>query len=442
MQGLESREAVFNVLCDQEEKGLFLKDLFPLYLHKLSALDQGLAREICFGSLRNKYLLDYNLDLYTPKRVQDLPLRLIFRLAAYQFFFLDTVPVFAVINTAVELVKTRLGQKKTGFTNAVLKKMAAAGLQKMPGNSLKALSTNTSHPLWLLQKWNQSIGAEKTQKAAEINNTEAPAWLRINPFKSSLTEVEIFLKENTIPYSVTDELPSYIQLQSKMDVALRSDLFSQGAFSFQDPAAYLVACLTAWKPSQSILDLCSAPGGKASCILEMAAAAHMDISNAKIYCNDISFNRLRRIKDNRERLGHTALLPLVMNPQQNALRKKFSLVLIDAPCSNLGVLRRRPEARFAQKPEALKILAQKQKAILDQAAQLVEEKGSLIYATCSPEVEETRDVVQAFLKSHAEWILEDAAKYLPAIWVKHKCLHLYPGESHFDGFFAARLTKI
>lgn len=444
--GLPAREAALRILIAQETEGAFLKDLVPRHAADLPKADRALVRAICLGVVRNRSLLDYNIDAYAAKPPAG-PLRSILRLSAFQILFLD-VPPFAAVNLGVELAKRHAGKHAAGgrhiagFANAVLKKIAAAGLRRAPGDSLRSLSINYSHPEWLVRRWHRRLGPAGLKAALARNNEEAPLFVRVNPARATPAEARAGLEALGIAASPEPEAPLFLRLTGSGEAALHSDLFARGAFAFQDPAAGLIARLAAWRPPESLLDLCSAPGGKAACLLEYAlAAGAAEASGSPIVCNDLSFRRLRRIGDARERLGHARLLPLVMDPAREALRGRFDCIVVDAPCSNLGVIRRRPEARWRHAPGDLDRLAALQASLLAGAARLASPRGRILYATCSPEDEESLAVVEAFLAAHPGWALEDAAAFLPAFAVKRGCLWLHPGESEYDGFFAARLVR-
>lgn len=441
MQGYASREAALVILQEQETTGAFLKDLFPRHTADLPKPDRGLVREICFGVIRNRSLLDFNIDAYAAKKPGPGILRTLLRISAYQILFLD-VPAFAAVNLGVELAKLRIGKHQAGFVNAVLKKIAAEGLRLVPGESLKAQAVNFSHPEWLVRRWHKRLGPLGVRKALERNNQEAPHFLRVNPARATVEAARAELAALEVAAEPDPEAPLFLRLsgQGAGEAALHSDLFLRGALAFQDPAAGLIARLTAWKPGESLLDLCSAPGGKAACLLEYALLAGAP-GTGPVVCNDLSFRRLRRIRDAIDRLGHARLAPLVMDPAASALRARFDVIVVDAPCSNLGVIRRRPEARWRHAPDDFARLAATQRNLLAQAARLSAPGGRIVYATCSPEDEETLDVVRAFLKDHPGWKLADAGAFLPAFAVKQGCLWLHPGESEYDGFFAARLVQ-
>lgn len=437
IQGYASREAALNILLEQESSGSFLKDLFPRHTDGLPKQDRGLVREICLGVIRNLSLLDHNINLYAAKKPGPGVLRTILRLTAYQLFFMD-VPSFAAVNVGVELAKLRESKHQGGFVNAVLKKMIAEGLQKVPGGTLKALAVNHSHPEWLLRRWYKRLGGDGMIRALERNNQEAPLWIRVNSMRATVAEVKDALAVLEVETEAAPDAPLYLRITGKGggEAALHSPLFTEGKIAFQDPAAALIATLADWRSGESLLDLCSAPGGKAACLAE-----HSALPSPLIVCNDISFRRLLKIRDAIDRLGHGRLAPVVMDPAAPALRKCFDLIVVDAPCSNLGVLRRRPEARWNRTQGDLERLAGLQKGLLANAAALASPGGRILYATCSPEEEETSQVVRAFLADHPDWSVEDAGAWLPAWAVKEGFLWLHPGESEYDGFFAARLVR-
>ncbi len=470
MQGYASRDSALQILMDHETTGAFLKDLFPTLTKDLSPPDKALVREMTLGVIRNLTLLDSNIDAFAEKKPTGV-LRAILRLTAYQILFMD-VPDFASVNVGVELAKKYMGMAPAGFVNVVLKKISQQGLKRETGHSFSSMSVNYSHPEWLLRRWFKRLGRKGLMQALERNNQEAPVWIRVNvkrvqksvlqnrnenadekagAFSDSelaIEKVQAELKELGIETERDGFAPVFLRIVTGARggggrAVLQSNLFISGHIAFQDPAAWLIAELADWKSGQSFLDLCSAPGGKAACILERDyyLNPNSEIKSEAIICNDISYRRLQLIRDAKERLGHKNLLPIVMDPAQNALRTVFDVVVIDAPCSNLGVLRRRPEARWSHSAADLRKFAGKQLALLNEAAKLTASKGRMIYATCSPEEEETVDVIGAFLKANEDWTLFDAAENLPAFAVKNGFLWLHPGESDYDGFFGACLVR-
>ena len=299
--GYAAREAALRILRAQESEGAFLKDLFPLHAADLPKPDRGLVRTLCLGVVRNRSLLDYNIDLYAPKPPGPGTLRSILRLSAYQLLFLE-VPAFAAVNLGVELAKRHAGKHQAGFANALLKKIAAQGLKRMPGETLRAIAVNFSHPEWLVRRWHKRLGPAGLKAALARNNEEAPAYIRVNPSRATMDEAKTGLAELGLAAEPELEAPLFLRLTGSIEAALHSDLFARGAFAFQDPAAGLIARLAAWRPSESLLDLCSAPGGKAACLLEYAentaaAQEHMETVERSLWSTIVALEEAAEIAE-------------------------------------------------------------------------------------------------------------------------------------------------
>ena len=439
-RGFASRHLAWQILMEQEKSGTFLKGLFAARLQGETP-DKDLVRTLCLGVIRWRRLLDYNLDMQATRSIPDRKMRMLLRLGAFQLFFLNGVPAYAAVDTTVELVKAEFGKFGAGFANALLKALSLSGLRRLPDSDPKAMAVNHSHPDWLVEHWSRSLSKEALERALSRDNEEAPLWIRVNPRKGEVRETLEALRAEDVSTGPCPEADLFHRILSGADKALRSPAFAEGRFSFQDPVAYFIACLLDWHPGLSVLDACAAPGGKSALLLELCFSRGEDISRSRILCADLSGKRLRKIRDARERLGHSELMPVVMDLEKPACKTKFDRVLLDAPCSNLGVLRRRPEARWNQSPENVSGLAKKQLALLESASHLLAPSGILVYAVCSPEPEETMEVVEKFLTLHPGFKLADISGQIPEALQKRGCLWIYPGETEFDGFFAAVLKR-
>ena len=441
--GLDPRLAAYHLLREQERTGAFFKDLFPTGLALLRDDDAALARAICFGVLRTRRLLDHNLDAHAPRGIKGGALRALLRLGAYQILFLSGVPTFAAVNTTVELVKREVGRPEAGFANAVLKAVARDGLREPQGNDFKSLAIRHSHPDWLVRRWGRALKPLALEAALRRNNEEAPLWVRANPRRGAAACLPARLADDDVTLEAHPETPLFFRVVEGAGRALRSATFRDGSFSFQDPVSFWVGSLLAWRPGLSLLDACAAPGGKSALVLEQALWRGEDAGAARIVCGDASPTRLRRLEDARARLGHSGLMPVCQDVAHPAFRPaSFDRVLVDAPCSNLGVLRRRPEARWSASQEKIVEIAARQRALLDGAAALVKPGGRLVYATCSAEGEETVEVVRGFLAAHPEFKRAPVDGAVPAALCREGSLHVWPGETEYDGFFAAALVRV
>lgn len=444
--GYEARRAAWLILLEQEATGAFLKDLFPAGLRDLREDDASLARAICFGVLRSRRLLDFNLDAQAPRGIKGAKLRMALRVGAHQLLFLSGIPAFAAVNTAVELVKTEVGRAESGFANALLKAVARDGLRDPVGNDFKTLAVRHSHPEWLVRRWGRELKPPALVAALRRNNEEAPLWVRANPRRGRPGDLPLRLRDDGVVLEAHAGLPLFFRVASGAPAALRSRAFAEGLFSFQDPVSAWVVSLLAWRPGLTFLDACSAPGGKSALALERAwqdeGESAPEASRARLVCGDASVARLRRLDDARARLGHEGLMPVSLDLARPPFRGgAFDRVLVDAPCSNLGVLRRRPEARWNWTPEKITALAARQRALLEGAAEVVKPGGRLVYATCSAEGEETVEVVRAFLAARPDFKIAPAGDLVPASLCREGFLRVWPGETDYDGFFAAALVK-
>lgn len=459
VSGLEVRRAAFFILLEQSATGGFLKDLFGPGLRGLRDDDAALARALCFGVVRLQRLLDHNLDMHAPRGIKGSKLRMALRIGAYQILFLSGVPAFAAVNTTVELVKREVGRAESGFANAVLKAVARDGLRVPPGQDVRSLAVRHSHPDWLVRRWVKELKPLALEAALRRNNEEAPLWVRANPRRIRPAELPARLAPEGVRLAPHDRLPLFFRLEEGAGAALRSRAFADGLFSFQDPVSAWVVSLLAWRPGLSWFDACAAPGGKSALALESAllspsgsepaaessagGARAENGETARLVCGDVSVARLRRLDDVRDRLGHEGLVPVCLDAARAPFRAgTFDRILVDAPCSNLGVLRRRPEARWNWTPEKITALAGRQRALLDGAAELLKPGGRLVYATCSAEAEETVGIVRAFLAAHPDFKVVPAEGIVPPALCRGGFLRVWPGETDYDGFFAAALVKM
>ncbi len=431
--GLLSREIAFNILEEHYKKQTFLKDLFAQSLSRIPEREIGLVQEIIYGVVRWQALLDYNISLYITKSVKGNRTKTILRLTAYQIFFLST-PDYASLSIGVELLKKHGHRSLAQFGNALFRKLQKNGLKKMEGNKLKALAINYSHPLWLVQKWHKALPPALLLNMLKANNTQQSHWVRLNQAKAPPLTIQNEIEGVEVEQEATESFP-YFLVSKGISSLLNSSSFKKGLLALQSPSSFFACQLLNWKPKESILDMCAAPGGKSARLIEQFK------DSSSIICADSSFNRLNKIKDTQQRLGHTQLLPVVMDGNRPAFKKTFDKIFIDAPCSNLGVIRRKPEIKWRQTEQSIQQLISLQKKLLQSAASLTHLGSVIVYATCSPDKEETQNVVQSFLKENPEWQLEPAQNFIPKEYTKEDYFWIYPGETTFDGFFAARLVR-
>jgi 16S rRNA (cytosine967-C5)-methyltransferase len=418
-------------LSQRLASGEFTENLLEIALAnaRLSPADRGLCHELVCGVVRWQATLDRLIARKTtPGRPQRPALQNLLRLGLYQIFWLDRIPPHAAVNETVEQAKRSGYGAQAGFINAVLR-----GYLRETGEIRKILADmkisqpalGWSHPEWLVAQWQKNFGDEKTRQLLEWNNTPPPTFARVNTLKTDAAKlverwrgegVEYdFLTRDWTDENLAFELKSHPQLNSLPS-------FRDGWFYLQDPSTLLAPRRLGAQPGETVLDLCAAPGGKTTFI-----AQQMN-NEGKIIAQDIAPDRLKLIHENCARLGVTnvtTVLPSAFQQQTTV----FDRILIDAPCSNTGVLRRRVDLRWRIVPEEITRLRHTQLELLQQAAPKLKPEGVLVYSTCSLEPEENSEVVKEFLAAQAGFKLETERQLLPF-------------ADQVDGAFVACLKKL
>lgn len=377
-----------------------LEDLLDAELSKgtLAPADRGLVQELTFGVVRWQTTLDWLIARKTDERPQKPSLKILLRLALYQLFWLDRIPDHAAVHESVQLARDLGFESQSGFINAVLRNCLRerdALERELQNLKQSSLHLGYSHPEWLCDRWLQRWGREKVCFLLDWNNTAPPVFVRVNTLKSTPENLaQQFEREGVLftprgfdwtPGGLVFELRSHPPLASLPS-------FRGGMFYVQDPSTLLAVRELNPQPGETILDLCAAPGGKATMIAQVMA------NRGTVIAHDVEPRRLRLISENCERLGATCVKP-VSTTELEALVpvQQFDRILIDAPCSNTGVMRRRVELRWRIQPSEIDRLRDVQLQLLRQAAALLKPGGTLVYSTCSLEPEENGEVVAEFL---------------------------------------------
>jgi 16S rRNA (cytosine967-C5)-methyltransferase len=410
------RQIAARVLSQRLTGGEFTENLLETALAtaRLSPVDRGLCHELVCGVVRWQATLDCLIARKTmPGREQRPALQNLLRLGLYQIFWLDRIPPHAAVHETVEQAKRAGYGHQAGFINAVLR-----GYLRETGEIKKILADmkisqpalGWSHPEWLVDKWRKHFGDEKTRQLLEWNNTPPKTFARVNTLKTDAGKLVERWREENVEYEffTRDWTGENLAFELKAHPPLNSlPSFRDGWFYLQDPSTLLAPALLGAQPGETILDLCAAPGGKTTFIAQL-----MD-DTGKIVAQDLAPDRLKLIRENCARLGVTcveAALPSTINHQ---LSTGFVRILIDAPCSNTGVMRRRVDLRWRISPEEILRLQKAQIELLKQAAAKLKPGGVLVYSTCSLEPEENSDVVKAFLREHQDFNLETERQLLP-----------------------------
>jgi 16S rRNA (cytosine967-C5)-methyltransferase len=438
-----ARRAAFDILRRVEAEQAYASVLVAqLPQSKLSREDRSLAHEIALGALRWQKSLDYFIERYSHRAVSSLDLSVLIalRIGLYQLRHLDRIPQRAAVNESVNLVKLARARSAAGMVNAVLRN-AARNLGERPGQDvadpLEKLSIEVSHPGWMLERWINSMGREEALAFALANNETPPTAFRVNTLSASSEETLALLETDGLVAQPSQLVSGGYVVEGGPAAAL-ARAAERGLVYIQDEASQMVSILLDPKSGERILDLCAAPGSKSS---HLAALAE---GKAWIAACDIHPRRLMTLRVSCHRLGVDSVDPIALDAAAPLPflpgATPFDRVLIDAPCSGTGTLRRNPEIKWRLSPSDIARLADVQLKLLERASGAIKRGGRLVYSTCSIEREENEAVVNRFLESGAPFklILPNAR---PALITAEGFVRTFPHRHGSDGFFAAALEK-
>ncbi|ABR48932.1 sun protein [Alkaliphilus metalliredigens QYMF] len=443
MKARESALKVLYAITEQEAySNIALNQQFRAETH--TPVDKAFVTELVYGVVENLIWIDYVIDQFsTTKTIKMNPWTLsLLRLAIYQIFFLDRVPVFAAVNESVDLSK-KYCKHTTAFINGVLRNiLRKKEIIRLPDKSrdlLQYLSVKYSHPKWLVQQFMAQFDDEFTESLLKANNERPDLYVRVNTLKISIEDCITALREK----GITVEQSPYIEEALKVKgihTIEKLDLYLKGQIYIQDFSSMLVARIMDPHPGALIMDVCSAPGGKATHLAQLMG------NQGEVVARDVHEHKLKLIKENVKRLGVKIIKTEVFDAKEldPTMLQRADGVLIDAPCSGLGIIRRKPEIKYRKKQEDIKELQQLQIEILNHGAEYVKPGGTLVYSTCTIDPRENHHVIKQFLKENNEFELEDInEKYKALLPGQHseQMVQLYPHVHHTDGFFIAKLIK-
>ena len=415
------RQIAARILSQRLTSGEFTENLLETALAaaRLSPADRGLCHELVCGVVRWQKSLDALIARKTdPARELRPALRNLLRLGLYQIFWLDRIPPHAAVHETVEQAKRAGYHTQAGLINAVLRAYLreADEIKKILADmKISQPALGWSHPDWLVEKWRKNFGDEKTRQLLEWNNTPPKTFARVNTLKTDASKLVERWREENVEYDfcTRDWTGENLAFELKAHPPLNSlGSLRDGWFYLQDPSTLLAPVLLAPQAGENILDACAAPGGKTTFIAQLMN------NEGKITASDIEPNRLRLVKDNCARLGVGIVncqLPIADLPERSAPNPnwKFDRILIDAPCSNTGVMRRRVDLRWRISEAEIARLQKTQLELLNQAVPKLKPGGVLVYSTCSLEPEENSETVKQFLAAHQNFILETERQLLP-----------------------------
>lgn len=396
---------------------------------ELNQVDRSMLYELVFGTVRWLKYLEYVTQSFLRKKKAFFDAEIILCLGAYEILFMRTPP-YASVHEWVEVTKS-INPKLTGLINAILRRILTNSSELKPNSiniegksPVENISIKTSHPEWLVERWIERHGYEFTLNFCNINNTLAPFSIRVNTLKITpdllykrLTEVGISVKRSEL---IEEGL--IIDGIGYSPQAL--PFFNEGHFVVQDEASQLVSRFVAPKEGEIILDLCAGMGGKTTHL------AQLTYDRAKIYAYDKDTSRVERLKELCHKLGIVNVHPVSDLLELDASSIRFDVILIDAPCSGFGTIRRHPDIKWNKTPKAIESLKRLQLFLLNTAKRLLKPSGRIVYSVCTNEREETMEVVENFLQENREFSVDEGG-----------IINLFSKEGGHDGFFLTRLVR-
>jgi 16S rRNA (cytosine967-C5)-methyltransferase len=360
------------------------------------------------------------------------------RVTLYQILFLERIPHAAAVNEGVEFIKRIRGDKPAGLVNAVLRNI----IRNIDGirypdpaeDQVQYLSVVFSHPYWIVKRWLRRFGFEETQKLLLANNERPGLSLRINKLKVEPGYFLTMLDQQQITYAGSSHIDYFVKVRTLSRIG-QMELFRNGMFTIQDESAALPCLLLSPRPGERVIDLCAAPGGKTTNIAEMMK------NEGEIFAMDKYEAKLNLIRASCERLGLRNVRLQVGNAE-TVEHAPVDRVILDVPCSGLGVLAKKPDVKWKRDISDILALTRVQARLLENAAKLVRPGGVLVYCTCTTEPEENQEVVKRFLDQHPEFRVENAAGFVSRDLVTADgYVETFPHRHAMDGSFAVRLVK-
>lgn len=440
---MNAREIAYKVLLDIEKN----KNYSNMAINKhfkdveLSNQDRGLATEIIYGVIENKYYIDYMIDKLSKVKTNKMEIyvKTLLRMGIYQIMFLNSISDYAAVNETVNLAKKK-NSKVSGFINGILRNVIR---QKETIGAIKVkddidyLAIKYSYDKWMIRNWMIHFGREFTEELLEANSQRPSIYLRTNTLKITRDELIEKLEKQNIKASKVSVVDEAIKVENLKDIENNS-IYKEGLFTVQDISSMLVGKVMNPEENSLVLDVCSAPGGKTT---HMATLMN---NTGQVVSRDIYEHKLKLIKASCKRLNLTNV-----NVEEYDAMKidkdsigKFDYVLADVPCSGLGIIRRKPEIKYKEKEE-FRDLPPIQNKILENASKYVKKGGTLIYSTCTIQDSENIDVINEFLQKNKNFELAPINEVKVDLDNQEKgYMKIYPNIHEMDGFFISKLIRV
>lgn len=422
-------ETLQDIINDKAYSNIIINEV--LSNNELNRADKGLFTELVYGTLKRKFSLDYLLKPFVQTKLKGWVRQLLW-MSIYQYVYLDKVPEHAIINEAVEIAKRKGGSHNGNVVNGILRNIMRSDLPDFTEitDDKKRIAIEYSLPKWLVDHWSTHFGIEKTEAIAESFLTKVATTVRVNLTRISIEDAIRRLVEDDYIVEQDNEIDTCLHISGKP--IIESRMFKDGLVSIQDKSSMFVAELMGLNEGDEVLDACSAPGGKACHIAEVLnGTGHIDATDIyehKIDLIDFNIKKLRL--SNISAFEHDAT---------EKYDKVYDKILVDAPCSGLGVLRHKPEIKYEQSQQSIQSLVEIQLEILNNVKDNLKPGGTLVYSTCTIEQLENENVVYTFLKDNKDFEFDTFEH--PITGEKVKTMQVLPQDFNSDGFFITRIRR-
>jgi 16S rRNA (cytosine967-C5)-methyltransferase len=408
---------------------------------EVTDIDRRFITNIVYGVLENKLLLDYYIRKLSTVRYGKINKEIlnILRMGLYQIKFMSKVPDSAAVNESVKLAK-KFSPQYSGYVNGILRSfIRMSGNIELPDRNkhlVAHLSISYSHPEWLVEKWLNEFGEEFTESLLKSNNETPKLWLRVNTLKIQRDEFIDRLEAEGIKVFPSEWMEDAVMVENLNEHSIDSLVgFNEGWFQVQDISSMCVSKISNVKPGDTVVDVCAAPGGKTTHMAQLMK------NTGQIIARDLHPQKLKLIEESAERLGINMIKTEVFDATHFDVSLKYlaDIVLVDAPCSGFGIIRRKPDIKYNKSIEDLNSLTEIQYKILETSSEYVKSGGTLIYSTCTINADENIKMVERFLSHHVHFKLMKISD-MPGV-ESNGTITLFPNVDQTDGFFIAKMTK-
>ncbi|SHK02156.1 16S rRNA (cytosine967-C5)-methyltransferase [Geosporobacter subterraneus DSM 17957] len=445
METVNARRIALDVLVDIEKNNAFSNIALQRAMknREIEDRDRRFVTELVYGVIENKIYLDYIINRLSKVKHSKIKVEVLnlLRMALYQIIFLDRIPSAAAVNESVKIVK-KIEFGAAGYVNGLLRnflrRREELKLDRQNMDVSEYLSIRYSHPKWLVEKWLKDFGEDFTEGLLGGNNERPSLTVRVNTLRTNKRDLIKILSAQGLEITEGKYSPEALYISNATNIE-KLKAFQEGLFQIQDESSMLVAHVVNPEPGDFVMDLCAAPGGKTTHMAQLMK------NQGRIIAWDIYDHKIKLIRDTARRLGIS-----IIDTQCNDARElkqeylgKADRVLVDAPCSGLGIIRKKPEIKYNKNLEDISKIVSIQVDILKNGARYVKKSGFLVYSTCTIEKKENIGVMEQFLKENEDFELVNINENLPAaLRSDSKHLQLYPHIHGIDGFFICKFRRV